>query len=94
MKRIRLPPCVIGSGSNSNADCCPVVVSIPRQTPEVVGGTGAVILPLVDYAAVSRAPKPLSSRSRPLLTLTIRHVPSPPAIRFQCSLLAPDTSLH
>jgi hypothetical protein len=56
VKRIRLPPCVIGSGSDSNADCCHVFVSILRQTPEVVGGAGAVIRPLVDYAAVSRAP--------------------------------------
>jgi hypothetical protein len=53
VKRIRFPPFVIGSGSDSNADCCPVVVSILRQTPEVVAGTGAVVLPLVDYAAVS-----------------------------------------
>ena len=41
MKRIRFPPFVIGSGSDSNADCCPDVVSILRQTPEVVAGTGA-----------------------------------------------------
>ena len=68
-------------------------VTVLRQSPEFIRRTGAAILPLLD-ALPFPVPNPLSSRSRRLLTLTIRCQPSPTAMRFQCSLLARDTSLY